>query len=81
MVIFVINFHDHSNNKNRKIDFMFDSAHCVSCMKMEAQDQFMVPKYAQYSETYSLTRKILVDSNGNLNDNFVERNNFKKSEN
>ena len=28
-----MNFHDNSENKNRKFDFPFDSAHCASFMK------------------------------------------------
>ena len=44
MVIFVLksphfsmNFHENSKNKNRKINFSFDSAHRASFMKMRAQ--------------------------------------------
>ena len=33
---FSMNFHDNSKNKNRKIDFLFDSTHCASFMKMRA---------------------------------------------
>ena len=29
--------HDNSKNKNRKIDFSFDSAHCASFIKTEAK--------------------------------------------
>ena len=32
-----MNFHDNLKNKNRKIDFPFDSAHCTSFMKIEAK--------------------------------------------
>ena len=28
---FLMNFHDNSKNRNRKIDFSFISAHCASC--------------------------------------------------
>ena len=44
MVIFVLkapqfsmNFHDNPKNKNQKIDFSFDSAHCTSFIKMGAK--------------------------------------------
>ena len=31
---FSMNFHDNSKNKNWKIEFSFDSAHCTSFMKV-----------------------------------------------
>ena len=34
---FSIHFHDNSKNKNQKIDFLFDSTHCASFMKMGAR--------------------------------------------
>ena len=44
MVIFVfktpqfsMNFPDNSENKNRKIDYLFDSAHCASFIKTGAK--------------------------------------------
>ena len=34
---FSMNCHDNSKNKDRKIDFSFDSAYCASFFKMEAK--------------------------------------------
>ena len=34
---FSMNFHDISKNKNRKIDFSFDSSHCASIVKIGAK--------------------------------------------
>ena len=34
---FSMNFYDNSKNKNRKIDFSFDSAHCTPFTKMGAK--------------------------------------------
>ena len=34
-----MNFHVNSKNKNRKIDFLFDSTHCASFMRMGAKQR------------------------------------------
>ena len=34
LIFTIVNFHDNSKNKNRKIDFSFDSANCTSIMKV-----------------------------------------------
>ena len=53
---FSINFHDNSKNKNRKIYFSIDSAHCASFMKirpfLKGVSIFLIGKYPQGHPAY-----------------------------
>ena len=55
-----INFHDNSKNKNRKMDFPFDSAHWASFMKMgsKLRGRVCISLVGTWSRQFSTDSKI-----------------------